>query len=104
MNILVEISGEAFEIKTTSTEHGDLRTYYVAKKPKRMIIVCRNGLTLESVYGKVVDANVGKDSGYPGFVHQEYEGKPNTKVTIRKVVNEQHELKLRDILTKAYHE
>ena len=41
----------------------DVRTYYCAVAPWRLVLVCRHGLELELLAGQVVDARVGWDVG-----------------------------------------
>jgi hypothetical protein len=64
--------------------HGDQRRYYVtnAGDLARCIVVCRDGLDLGDLRGRIVDANVGNECGVPGFVFENEVGLLHSKVTI----------------------
>lgn len=81
MKLLVDRAAAAKAVFLTATpEHGDQRRYYELGS---ILIVCRNGLELASLAGRVVDARVGEDTAYPGFTADESRvGQRRSKVTI----------------------
>ena len=46
-----------------SIEAGDRRRTYRAPEPYRVLLVCRNGLALETLVGEVVDAFISEERG-----------------------------------------
>lgn len=61
--------------------NGDTRSYFVMQPPTRLLIVLRNGLTFDDLAGMAaVEALVGWDEGYPGFVQEV--GKRHSKMTV----------------------
>lgn len=72
---------------TTSVVAGikkpEQRRYYLADLPARALIVCRNGLELEALHGKILDAVIGWDSGIVGPAR--LAGKKQTKITLFRV-------------------
>ncbi len=66
------------------------------------LVVCRNGLLLPDLAGRLVDAVIGWDRGYPGYVH--VTSRVHSKVTIHRVLTFQqatHVKTLSDILRDA---
>ena len=81
--MLIYIDPKAADLFRPTTQDGG-RHYYAAAPPFLAIIRCDDA-DLDFARGRVVDANVGWGRGTPGFVREKNEGRPHTKVTIRKV-------------------
>ena len=62
----------------------EVRRYYVAPPPKRMLIVCRHDLRLPQLAGCYVDASIGNDIGMVGFAL--YPDLPQSKMTIYRLI------------------
>jgi hypothetical protein len=69
---------------------GELRRYYcTARTDDRLaLVVCRDDLQLPDLAGQLVDARIGWDRGYPGYVH--VTSRVHSKVTIHRVLTFQH--------------
>jgi len=83
---------------------GDARRYYIANLDSGilMLVVCRSNLDLHTLAGRVVDANVGTESGVAGFVWEEDIGKDHTKLTIyRGLHGQRYDRRLSDIAARA---
>jgi len=95
-------SAYLFTFRTSSTEHGDVRRYYSAQPPHRMLIVCRNGLDLLSLIGQIVDASIGNDPGWRDFVRPGNENHQHSKLTIYRALQNTHpKMTLAAILAQA---
>ena len=78
----------------------ELRHYYALDPTDaKLAMVVARGAKLEAMAGMVVDATLGWDDGYPGFVY--YPGKLHSKVTIFGRTEAAHERTLSDILSNA---
>lgn len=75
------------------------RTYYLAKAPKRALVVCKNNLRLGNLHRRIVDARLGWDTGIPGFCRIPTERQ--TKITIYRIVSNAPENTLTRILNRA---
>lgn len=81
--MLIRIDQAARKFRfVTQANHGDGQRYYCASPPLRAILVCRNGLDLHDLIGRIVDANIGNERGMLGFVQEANIGKQHTKITI----------------------
>jgi len=83
---------------------GELRRYYCTKRDddRLALVVCRHDLQLPDLAGQLVDAVIGWDRGYPGYVH--VTSRQHSKVTIFRVLAYQHAPHaetLGDILARA---
>ncbi len=69
---------------------GELRRYYcTARDDDRLaLVVCRHDLQLPALAGRLVDATLGWDRGYPGYVY--VTSRQHSKVTIHRVLTFQH--------------
>lgn len=90
---------QALSLVTVSTEHGDKRRYYATASGPLLLVVCREGLVLSDLVGKTVDAALGWDRGYPGFVWRP--GLQHSKVTIFAVTQAHAYYTLGDVLQIA---
>jgi hypothetical protein len=75
-------AAERFGYMLGVTVDGDPRRYYVTKRDdsRLAMVVCRAGLDLFALGGKVVDASIGWDAGTPEYVH--HGNRRHTKITI----------------------
>ena len=81
---------------------GETRRYYAAHPPYLLIVVCRNGLSLDALSGCIVDASIGWDAGRPGYVLPENEGRRHTKITVYRVLERPQDLKrLSEVMAAA---
>ena len=81
MRVLLDGAGIAvLELVTVSNDHGDRRRYYATSSGPRLLVVCRGDLVLTALAGAVVEAGVGWDRGYAGFVWRP--GQRHSKLTI----------------------
>ena len=102
MRLLIDRTGAArFAFRTASAEYGDTRRYYCAAAPLRAILVCRNGLELTDLIGRVVDAQVGNDPGWRDFVREGNAGVFHTKITVYRRVPGRWQDTLSRILDRA---
>lgn len=101
MRLLIDTPA-AFRYRTQTAEYGDLRHYYCAHAPYRAIVVCRHGLELLDLTGKVVDAAVGHDAGWREFVRLGNEDTRHSKITVYRVLNgATPEERLSQVLSRA---
>ena len=99
MRILIDPQGaEVFALRTASTEYGDTRRYYCAAPPYRAILVCRNGLDLLDLRGRVVDARVGYEDAWREFCRPGNENRRHTKITIYRALAGGHAVQLSALL------
>lgn len=68
-----------------STSHGDKRTYFVACAPWLAVLVLRNGLSLEDVARRVVNAQFDTLTAPPILARPGNADKPHTIVTVHSV-------------------
>lgn len=94
-----DVGQENFTL-TNSGSYKDKRRYYVHRE-KLFLLVLRNNLTVEQVFRKTVDANMGWDKGTPGFVDNENIGKKHSKMTVYRISDSKPESKLTTILKKC---
>ena len=91
MWLRIDAAGAArFDLLRPEMRHGDLRRYYcTARDDDRLaLVVCRNGLLLPDLAGLLVDAVIGWDRGYPGYVYTT--SRQHSKVTVYRVLTFQH--------------
>ncbi len=79
-----------FDLLRPETRGGEVRRYYcTARDDDRLaLVVCRHDLQLPDLAGQLVDAVIGWDRGYPGYVH--VTSRQHSKVTIFRVLTYQH--------------
>ncbi|MCZ7568913.1 MAG: hypothetical protein M5U01_10050 [Ardenticatenaceae bacterium] len=82
------------------------RRYYVTRgdDPARAILVLRKGLDLDTLGGYVVDARIGWEAGWVGFVPEEEAGARYTRVAIYRRIpmpSREAERSLEQILAEA---
>lgn len=80
---------------------GKLRNYYCTKRDddKLLIVVTHDGLEIETITDRVVDATLGNDHGEAGFVH--LTSRLHWKVTVWRVVSAAPDLTLSEQLSAA---
>lgn len=92
-----------FDLLRPETRGGEVRRYYCTKRDddRLALVVCRNGLLLPDLAGLLVDAVIGWDRGYPGYVH--VTSRVHSKITIHRVLTFQqaNAKTLNDILADA---
>ena len=87
MLLLIDRAGaDGFLYRTQTAEHGDLRRYYTARAPRRVVLVLRNGLDLADLVGQVVDAQIGYEDAWREFAREGNAGERHTKITVYRVV------------------
>lgn len=66
------------------------RKYYLASRSsgKLALLVCQNGLDLDTLHGRIVDASIGWDNGTRGFCQDEHVGRRQTKISLRHEVSD----------------
>jgi len=79
MNLLVDPAATKHAKHIATREYADQRRYYLVDND---LIIVRNGYDLDTLRGRVVDAQVGWDIAQPGFCRERDVGRKRTKVTI----------------------
>jgi hypothetical protein len=83
MRLLIDPAALAhFQLRQQSAEHGDLRRYYCAVAPWRVLVVCRNGLALIDLAGQTVDAALGHENAWREFAREGNANQRHTKITL----------------------
>ena len=90
-----------FTLRTETSQYGDVRRYYTARAPWRMILVTRYGLDLLMLRGQVVDASVGYEPGWREFVRAGNENQEHGKVTIYRVSQRNADKTLSQVLAES---
>jgi hypothetical protein len=99
MKILIDGLIHQATFLTSTTEYGDERRYY---EIGQVLIVCRNGLNLQSLIRRIVDAQVGWDTAMAGFTVDEGQiGQRRTKITIYRVVNSRYDVRLNELIRRG---
>ena len=81
---------------------GDRRRIYSAPAPYRAILICRNGLELESLVGEVVDAFITEERGTLPFEREVNVGLWSTQISIfGRLPNTLPEITLGQILARG---
>lgn len=91
-------------VSEISDSQGMMRRYYVARKTagRLMIIVCRDGLDLFEMIGKIADTTIGWDAGTIGFVQEDRIGRQHSKLTIFRILyGENYDLTLNQVFNRA---
>lgn len=81
---------------------GEVRSYYVTRRDDAVLalLVIRGGRLLADVDGRVVDATLGWDEGYPGYVH--ITSRQHSKITVLAVLaGDDFEDTLSNVLSRA---
>lgn len=102
MNLLLDYAAcERFTWLVSLPAGVEMRHYYALEPTDgKLALLVSRGAKLEAMAGQTVDATIGWDDGYPGFVF--YPGKLHSKITIfGRVVDAAHERTLSDILSTA---
>lgn len=80
-NIIIDQPLDGWSMTNTAEVTGDLRHYYAAPPPLRVLLVTRSGLTIDDLrHGMTVLAQIGNDPGTPGFVLAE--NRRHTKISV----------------------
>lgn len=80
-NIIIDQPLDGWSMTNRAEVTGDLRHYYAAPPPLRVLLVTRSGLTIADLrQGTTVLAQIGIDYGTPGFVLAE--GRRHTKISV----------------------
>lgn len=81
MNLVIDRPLDGWSMTNTAEVTGDLRHYYAAPPPLRVLLVTRSGLTIDDLrHGMTVLAQIGNDPGTPGFVLAE--NRRHTKISV----------------------
>lgn len=88
MRILLDRAGLQQLVLVGAQQYQDLRHYYVVRN-RLAIVVARNGISLSAeMVNRVVDATMGWDDGWAGFVREQNVGKRHSKLTIYRLVDQ----------------
>lgn len=80
-NVIIDQPLDGWSMTNRAEVTGDLRHYYAAPLPLRVLLVTRSGLTIADLrQGMTVLAQIGNDPGTPGFVLAE--GRRHTKISV----------------------
>jgi hypothetical protein len=83
----------------------DVRRYYCAIAPHRVVLVCRNGLDLNSLVDRVTDAATGREVGWRDFVRAGNEDQMHSKITIYRVSRDaRFDTTLSEVLRDSLHD
>ena len=75
-------AAEQFTDLGESTGASDRRCTYSAQEPYRVILICRNGLVLETLIGQVVDAFISEERGDFPFAHTTDARQRHTQISL----------------------
>lgn len=104
MRLLIDNeAAKRFDFIRPEIVRGEVRSYYVTSRDDAVLalLVILNGrCLLADVAGRVVDASLGWDDGYPGYVH--ITSRRHSKIAVRAVlVGDDHEDTLSNVLARA---
>lgn len=98
-HILVDGAASWEKISQLAMPDGERRTYYLAVRPYRALLVVRNGLALGDLVGRVVDAQIGRDRADPGFAREP--GVEQLKISIYRATAAPADDRLSSVLRRA---
>lgn len=99
VQILVDSAASWEKISQLTMPDGERRTYYLAVRPYRALLVVRNGLALGDLVGRIVDAQIGRDRADPGFAREP--GVEQLKVTLYRAVQAASAQRLSQVLRRG---
>lgn len=102
MNLLLDYAAcERFAWLASLEVDGETRHYYALQpEDARLALLVTRGAKLAALAGLIVDAALGWDNGFPGYVF--YPGRQHTKVTVFRQSTDAADLvALSEVLSKA---
>ncbi len=79
----------------------DVCRVYCALAPYRVVLICRNGLNLYDLVEQTVDAQVGLEYSWRGYVRPGNEGERHTKIVVYRVMRRSARWTLSDVLAQS---
>jgi hypothetical protein len=82
LKLLVDRDTARRLILLSEAQYADLRRYYVAEPWLRFVLATRNGLALDDLAGRIVDAGVSWVEGGPSLCHEHHVGRQMIRITV----------------------